>query len=336
MRSYRQLLKRIIRHRHHFKPKVSIIVPFYNSEKYLERCLSCIVNSTTLPCEIICVDDGSADASSDIVKKYMVIYKCIKLISCRFNEGLYHARLIGIEAAKGEYIGFVDSDDTVSDGYFDLLYHAASCRDNDIAVGQIINCDIHGGKYLQTRCASFPYGIGSNGDSLVKKYWIQEGRCYHFHVVWNKIYRTSLLKEALGKAKEYIGHHVMLEDFVFSSIWFGRIKSYATVEEARYYYHEKEKNRSLKKISKDLADIKDAFEFVGDFIDNTFPSFASNFGNWKDLYGRIWKKIISEQSDLKNEYLMTELQHIFGDNIGDITDYDEYYYMEVQTCFLKG
>lgn len=92
-------------------PKVSVIIPVYNAEKYLKQCLDSVTNQTLKEIEIICVDDGSTDNSYHILKKYKSKDDRIKIIKKDNNEGLLLARKTGVKYAAGEYIMFVDADD---------------------------------------------------------------------------------------------------------------------------------------------------------------------------------------------------------------------------------
>ena len=102
-------------------PKVSIIVPVYNVEEYLERCLDSLVNQTLKDIEIIIVNDGSTDGSKEKIQKYINKYKNIVYLE-KENGGLSSARNYGIPYAKGEYIGFVDSDDYVELTMLSLIH----------------------------------------------------------------------------------------------------------------------------------------------------------------------------------------------------------------------
>lgn len=108
--------------------KVSIIIPVYNSEKYLARCLDSAINQTLKEIEIICVNDGSTDNSLKILQDYQLKDIRIKILSKR-NEGAGIARNHGMLQAKGEYIGFIDSDDYVDIKYFEELYSYANQYD---------------------------------------------------------------------------------------------------------------------------------------------------------------------------------------------------------------
>ncbi|RDI45706.1 glycosyltransferase family 2 protein [Falsibacillus pallidus] len=114
-------------------PKVSIVVPIYNVDKYLVRCLDSLLNQTLKDIEIICVNDGSSDASLPILEKYEEIDKRINIIN-KVNGGVSSARNCGIDAARGEYIGFVDPDDWVDHDMYLSLYKTAISDKADIVM----------------------------------------------------------------------------------------------------------------------------------------------------------------------------------------------------------
>lgn len=115
------------------KPKVSVIVPVYNTEKYLRRCLDSLVKQTMEDIEIIIVDDGSMDICAGLCDELSQTDARIKVIH-KVNGGLGFARNTGIEAATGEYIGFVDSDDYIEPEMYERLYNAAAEYKADLAV----------------------------------------------------------------------------------------------------------------------------------------------------------------------------------------------------------
>ena len=113
--------------------KVSVIVPVYNTEKYLAKCLDSLVNQTLKDIEIIVVNDGTKDNSEKIINEYLKKYSKIRYYK-KENGGLSSARNYGIELANGEYVGFVDSDDYVKDGMFSKMYECAIKNNSDIVV----------------------------------------------------------------------------------------------------------------------------------------------------------------------------------------------------------
>ena len=94
-------------------PMVSVIIPLYNVEEYLRQCLDSVVCQTLSNIEIICVDDGSPDRSAEIAAEYVEKYPNVKLIR-KENGGLSSARNAGLEAAQGDYVFFLDSDDKIT------------------------------------------------------------------------------------------------------------------------------------------------------------------------------------------------------------------------------
>jgi lipopolysaccharide biosynthesis glycosyltransferase/glycosyltransferase involved in cell wall biosynthesis/acetyltransferase-like isoleucine patch superfamily enzyme len=111
-------------------PKVSIVIPVYNVEDYLEDCLDSVINQTLEDIEIICVNDGSTDVSLSILEEYAGKDKRIKVIS-KPNSGYGHTMNVGMDAATGEYIGIVEPDDYVKLNMYEILYYEAKINDVD-------------------------------------------------------------------------------------------------------------------------------------------------------------------------------------------------------------
>ena len=125
-------------------PKISVIIPVYNVEKYLSECLDSIINQTLREIEVICVNDGSTDSSLSILKEYSSKDNRVKIIDKK-NEGQGYARKVGLDIAKGEYILFCDSDDKYSsNNVFENLYKAIKKNNSDLM------------------CFSFEYGNKKN------------------------------------------------------------------------------------------------------------------------------------------------------------------------------
>ena len=120
------------------KELISIIVPVYNSEKYLERCLSSIIKQTYYNLEIIIIDDGSSDESLAIAKKHSHTDSRIRVIS-KDNEGVSKTRNRGLEESNGKYICFVDSDDYISPSHIDDLYTSVCNHNASVAVCKFAN-----------------------------------------------------------------------------------------------------------------------------------------------------------------------------------------------------
>ena len=198
--------------------KLSIIVPVYNVEKYIDKCLNSLVNQTIDNFEIIIVVDGSQDKSIDVVKKYKNQYPELIEFFETENHGLSAARNYGLERAKGEYIGFVDSDDSVNIQMYEKLYNCAVTNNCEIAV-----CDY--------------YQIIDNGKSL-KKIEIEENDDKKNIVIkskpyaWNKIYK----KDIFAKYKINFPEGLIFEDICSIYPLLIQTKKIGYVDEPLYNY----------------------------------------------------------------------------------------------------
>ena len=132
-------------------PKISIIVPVYNVEKYLEKCVRSILAQTFTDFELILVDDGSPDSSGAMCDQFAEQDQRVKVIH-KENGGLSDARNAGIEIATGEYLGFVDSDDYIADDMYELLY-TNIVKDADLSI-----CGIYDVYEERANCKKFNTG----------------------------------------------------------------------------------------------------------------------------------------------------------------------------------
>ena len=174
--------------------KVSVIVPVYNVEKYLERCLDALVNQTLTDIEIICVNDGSTDNSLEILDRYSKKDERIFVLN-QENKGVSIARNEALKLAKGEFIGFVDSDDWVDIDYYEKLYNAAKNNDCDIATASIIRKKEESQKY------KIKYDKECIFENLQYKLNICDipNCCY----VCNKIFKKEIIKDKNFKESVY-------------------------------------------------------------------------------------------------------------------------------------
>lgn len=112
-------------------PKVSVIVPVYNTERYLRKCLDSLINQTLNEVEIVVVNDGSSDSSPEIIREYAEAYPDRFVYRSQENSGQAVARNIALSLCHGEYIGFLDSDDFVKPDMFERMYEKARTQDAD-------------------------------------------------------------------------------------------------------------------------------------------------------------------------------------------------------------
>ena len=167
-------------------PKISVIIPVYNVEKYLNQCFDSVLNQTVKDIEIICVNDGSKDASSDILKEYASKDERFLVIN-QSNQGLSVARNNGLNAANGDYVAFLDSDDYIlSNDYFEKLYNACEKYNADVSVASIIRGNDKKSDYI------FKIDKEEVASSYIDKLLMCDVPDTNY--VWNKLYkRESLL-----------------------------------------------------------------------------------------------------------------------------------------------
>lgn len=168
-------------------PKLSIIVPCYKVEEYLPKCLDSLMEQTLEDIEVICINDGSPDNCLNILKDYKKQYGTKIVIIDKENEGVWAGRQNGVTIAKGEYIGFVDSDDYVHKEFAEKLYNAAKSNNADIAVCGFDRIDLDTGNlYSREMCKP----AGTIIDTR-----LNPGAMLELNgAPWNKIYRAELLK----------------------------------------------------------------------------------------------------------------------------------------------
>ena len=163
--------------------KFSVIVPVYNVEKYIDKCLNCLVNQTYKNIEIIVVNDGSPDNSQKIIDKYVNKYDNVKSY-IKKNGGLSDARNFGLKYAQGEYISFIDSDDYVSKNMFKVINDSISNKDYDLIY---FDYTVVSSKYKKLFNKEF-YCIDNENVSDIE--YLFSDPC-----AWNKIYKRKFLKD---------------------------------------------------------------------------------------------------------------------------------------------
>ena len=198
------------------KVKVSVIIPVYNTEKYLEKCLESVCNQTLSDIEIICINDCSTDNSCEILNRCAANDERIKIINFPENRGAAAARNAGIDAATGEYIGFVDSDDYIDLNFYEKLYIGATTSNADIVKSNL--------KYTgwNTPSSGSYYNLND-----VKK------SKYKFNHVPTAIFKRSLLLQNNIFFPENLE---CAEDSVFEILAASACNKIEIVEDVCYYY----------------------------------------------------------------------------------------------------
>ena len=173
-------------------PKVSVVIPVYNVEKYLRECLDSVVNQTLKDIEIICVDDGSNDGSYELLLQYKEKDDRIRVFK---NEGFGAggARNTGLKVARGEYLLFLDSDDFFELDMAELLYQKAIYTNSDITIcmGDKYNNTTH--TYIET--PSFPPQTVKDSDNFTYKDFVDNVFIEFRRATWNKLYKREFIEK---------------------------------------------------------------------------------------------------------------------------------------------
>ena len=208
-------------------PLISVIVPVYRVEEYLERCVKSILSQTYKNLEVILVDDGSPDQCPAICDACAEKDARVKVIH-QENKGLSGARNAGIDAASGEYLAFVDSDDYVSPHFIEELYQLL--QDTGCAIGQCRFSYVKGDGLVEEGDSAFCI---YRGESLMEQLYGPEEKATCFVVAWNKLYRAELFKETGIRYPEGRIH----EDEATTYRLFHEAKKLAFLDRALYGYY---------------------------------------------------------------------------------------------------
>ena len=205
--------------------KLSVIVPCYKVEKYLPRCLDSLVNQTLQDIEIICINDGSPDNCLNILKDYKAKYGDKIVIIDKKNEGVWRGRKDGVKIAKGEYIGFVDSDDYVALEFAEKLYNKAKKNNADISVCGFDRIDLETEKlYSREMCKPEDkvIEIAKNPGAMLELNGAP----------WNKIYKSELVKNM----HDMVNVPKVLDDMMFLQLIYINAKKVVFVPDSLVYY----------------------------------------------------------------------------------------------------
>ncbi len=279
--------------------KISVIIPIYNSEEYLNKCITSVISQTYSSIEIILVNDGSTDDSLNICNYYSKTDSRIKVIS-QENRGVASARNAGMEQATGDFIGFVDSDDYISYDMYEKLINSAEKYHADI-----VECG-----YYTTDSDYKVVAINNLKNDVIKgeynciQNYIKEENTTNYNV--NKIYRRAILEGLKYPNYKYS------EDFYMNVMAHLRCDTKVIISDACYYYHRHSNSATLKNISKYKFDVINSGKEVLGIINAKYPELSIYvvlyiLNNIRTLYKQIIKLRETEydiyKSELIHEYI---------------------------------
>lgn len=220
--------------------ELSIIIPIYNVERYLERCLESIRRQVVKKIEVILVNDGSSDGCDAICKKYTDNYPEFQYIK-QDNAGVSIARNIGLETASGEYVTFIDPDDTISDTYVqDLLQELTTAPDLLILKYQKINGGV---------VEDGPYNVWNAGEIDVLRLKKSVGYLF-LNEVWNKVFRKKIIDDYHIR---FIPAMKIAEDICFVLDYINYIKN-AKVAKGIFYFYWSNEGSAIRNIKVEYLD----------------------------------------------------------------------------------
>lgn len=310
--------------------KLSIIVPIYNVERYLERCIISILNQTYINFELILVNDGSTDNSKDICEKYLSIDNRIKLINKK-NGGLSSARNTGIELAIGEYIAFVDPDDYINKYMYEVLITTLKKDKSDMVICGYNKVDQNEANFQEINNYIDVNNVLASKISKVEALdkLLIEGE--KFVLAWNKIYKRKLFNELRYKngkiyEDEFLAHRVLYKcnkvSVINEKLYFyiqrdgSIINSKFTTKRFDKVYALKERIDFLKE--KNLLELKEKAEksFVDYFIWNYFVAYQrlenvnSDLIKLKNEFNKVFFEILKNTKISWKEKLTLSLLYI--------------------------
>lgn len=316
--------------------KVSVIVPVYNTEKYLKKCLDSLVNQTLDDIEIIVINDCSPDNAKKILSEYEKKYKNIKVIHNKTNKGIGYNRNSGIEKASGKYIAFVDSDDYVDITMYEKMYNKAEKENLDLVL-----CNFY--KNLEKQDGSLEalvpeFIIPNFKNTTLKDY---PDLLLKVNLApWNKLYRKNLFTVDVR-----FPENLKYEDAIVVIKTMARAKKIGIVDERLNYYLVRSKSETtvmdkrvydIFEVTKmmieelkshdyynDIEEYAEAMTVINlfrytiqqkfqkdknirnDFIDKVFDYLNSEFPNWNS--NKIWKRRNLLKRTIEGNKLLTKI-----------------------------
>lgn len=270
--------------------KISIIIPVYNVEKYIKRCLDSVINQTYKNIEVILINDGSLDNSGLICNEYAKKYNNIKVFH-KENGGVSSARNLGIDKANGEYLAFVDPDDFIDKYMYEKLYNSIKKFNSEIAVSSfsyIIN-GIEDKQDISNKEIVFSKEV------VIEKYF-QNVYPFNYSFLCNKLFKKELFNEVRLNVKILVQ-----EDTEIMIKLYNKSKKISYIGEALYFYELRNESLTSNKISRGKITTEQAFL-------------------------EIYKYTKKSLSQFKSQALLKYTSYFFNIIIEIIKNYDEYEY----------
>lgn len=304
--------------------KVSIVVPIYNLEKYIPKCLDALVNQTLEEIEILCVNDGSKDSAPQIIEDYKKRYPNKVKTFHKENGGEWSARTYGLKHATGEYVGFIDSDDIPEITWAEKLYEAAKKNDADIAFSGYDRVDLDTGKTVSTEMTQ--YGtmnkeVNFNDDFIV----------YANPSLWNKIYRREIVKDL-----EFLPFRGCNDTLFLIHSYMSGAKKLTFIPDVLYHYYLRSSSQIHSLNTKDIENLKKYF-----LVTKENAKKMGVYEEFKDVLdvmvflhlGISWAYMVSYDKEANMKQIIKEIIKYMDDNF---SSWRKSKFFKISHCFPKG
>jgi len=301
---------------------VSVVIPVYNSEKYIDDCILSVLNQTYQNVEIIVVDDKSTDSSAEIIKLYAKKESNIKTIFLSYNLGVGNARNEGLKFCNGDYILFLDSDDWLSSNYIEKMVYSMEFNNSDVAIANVIDYYTNqiSANYRYNFCDSHTidnhYAFKLLSRSIGNNFYITP-------MVGSKVIRKHLFK---NKELKFLTNSSYEDDY-FSFILFLNAKKISIVSEAKQYYRQRENSITHQFSKNRINELLDCFNTLKKILHNNslFERYITEYNCFFErcIYTTYNSMIESKLTNLEKKkyisYFIEELLKNFS--INEIINY---------------
>ncbi len=251
------------------EPEFSIVIPVFNGEKSIRRCLDSVINQTFRNIEIIVVDDCSNDDTADILSEYQQNDDRICIIKKKENQSQLAAKRDGMIQARGNYVLFVDCDDYVEEKVCECLYGTVHSKASDIIEFSYI-----------TEPSGEIVSVDSDGISDTQEVLKRILQWKHPHISWNKCYSRRLINRFLEKAECFYCN--LSEDIYHSVLFFSLAESYSGIKNVLYHYVlgsgvSTSEDRMVMNIEKNLESVKNKNEHLRKYLNESSIELLPDF-----------------------------------------------------------
>ena len=304
------------------KPKLSIIIPVYNTEKYLAACLDSVVGQSWDNLEVLIVDDCTPDHAMEIAEDYAERYPFIRILHHPENCGLFRTRITGMEAMTGDYFAFLDSDDTVTLDYYRPMIKKAMETGADMVAGDFIEVMESGEMYYPNRIFQ-QTDLDLKDREILNFLMRQSGQDYGCHVVWNKVYSRSLYTKIAPFLQSIDTPFTMCEDVLYSILLFGSATSLRNVHGEYYFYFRHAgaatsiQQVTVEKCKNVVHDIVTVFHYAEQYLTSLQVDQECYQGlkRWQLRLLKGWKGVLEHQvngSHREKQAVLDQIEPIFS------------------------